>query len=423
MNDTDFSITIDTALHLDQEDSLSSYRDQFLIPLKQDGTSCAYFTGNSLGLQPVDTRDHVLEVLESWKDLGVEGHSKGALPWMTYHKPLEASLATIVGAKAEEVTLMNTLTVNLHLMMVSFYRPTPKRFKVLMEANAFPSDTYAVQSQVLLHGYDPKEAIVVIEPLPGSDIITDEAIANVLQEQGNQIALVLLGGVNYYTGQAFDMGSITDLAHAKGCQVGFDLAHAAGNLLLDLHNWDVDFAIWCTYKYLNGGPGNLSGCFIHTRHHVNQHLPRLQGWWGNHLATRFDMTNRFDPAPGAEAWQLSNPPILALSSLKASLDLFDEVGMRQLRQKSVKLTAYLSYLISHRLSDKVEIITPSTPNQRGAQLSLRLKNDGKAIHDALISSGIICDWREPDAIRVAPVPFYNAYLDVFHFVDAIAKEY
>lgn len=415
-----FDATPDCARRLDEADPLAPYRHRFHIPRHTDGREVIYLTGNSLGLQPKTTRDYVEAELDDWARMGVEGHFKARHPWMPYHETVTAPSARLVGAKPEEVVVMNSLTVNLHLMMVSFYRPTPARHRVLMEARAFPSDQYAVASQVRYHGYDPEEAILTATPRPGETTLRTEDIEALLEREGDTIALVLMGGVNYYTGQAFDMARITRAAHARGCLVGFDLAHAAGNLVLHLHDWGVDFAVWCSYKYLNAGPGSLAGCFVHERHAAAD-LPRFAGWWGHDKGTRFQMPDTFVPIPGAEGWQLSNPPILPLASLRASLDLFDEVGMEALRRKSRLLTGYLAFLLAHDLSHDIACLTPDDPEQRGAQLSLRLRRHGKAVHDRLLADGVICDWREPDAIRVAPVPFYNTFSDVYHFTRRLAR--
>ncbi|GIV61642.1 MAG: kynureninase [Rhodothermaceae bacterium] len=414
----DFEPTLDFARRMDADDPLAAYRDHFHIPKMADGADCLYFTGNSLGLQPKATRDYVLEELEDWARLGVEGHFHARHPWMPYHEFLTEQTARLVGARPVEVVVMNSLTVNLHLMMVSFYRPTPARHRIVIEAHAFPSDRYAAASQIRFHGYDPSEALVELTPRPGEDTLRTEDIEAFLAREGESVALVLLGGVNYYTGQAFDLERITRAAHAQGCVVGFDLAHAAGNLALRLHDDGPDFAVWCSYKYLNAGPGSLAGCFVHERHARAFDLPRFAGWWGHDKATRFRMPETFTPMPGAEGWQLSNPPILPLAALRASMDLFDEVGMTRLREKSVRLTGYLAYLLERLGPDRVRIITPADPDQRGAQLSLRVAG-GRAAFERLTAAGVVCDWREPDALRIAPVPFYNTFTDVYRLLEVL----
>ncbi len=406
---------------LDAEDELASYRQQFHIPKQKDGTDILYFCGNSLGLQPRKTAEYIQQELVDWANLGVEGHFHAKHPWMPYHEFLTTSLMKLVGAEANEVVAMNTLSVNLHLMMVSFYRPTTERYKILIESDAFPSDKYAVESQIKFHGLNPEEALVQLYPREGEKTIRQEDIESLLEREGKSIALIMLGGVNYYTGQLFNIKKITEAGHRQGCVVGFDLAHAAGNVPLSLHDDGPDFAAWCSYKYLNSGPGCLAACFIHNRHAHDQAIPRFAGWWGHNKTTRFNMRYDFDPIPGAEGWQLSNPPIYSLAAMRASLALFDEVGMVRLRKKSEKLTAYFEYLI-HQLNDgRIEIITPAEPENRGCQLSIRVKNADKSLHDILMEEGIITDWREPDVIRTAPVPLYNSFSDVFGFVDKLSK--
>ncbi len=341
---------------------------------------------------------------------------------MPYHEILTAPTARLVGALPSEVVVMNSLTVNLHLMMVSFYRPTQTRHKIVIEASAFPSDQYAVQSQISFHGYDPAESLLEIAPRPGETSVRTEDIEKLLAEKGEQIALIMLGGVNYYTGQAFDCSRITEAAHARGCVAGFDMAHAAGNLELQLHDCNVDFAVWCSYKYLNGGPGCVAGCFVHERHARNQALPRLAGWWGHDKSTRFQMPPQFQPIPGAEGWQLSNPSILSMAALRASMEIFDEATIKRLRAKSEALTAYLEFLLAQQPCENFSILTPRDPSQRGAQLSLQIRKGGRAICDLLAQQGIICDWREPDILRVAPVPLYNSFLDVHTFADKFLSQ-
>jgi kynureninase len=415
---------LDTSLQYaqeqDQKDVLHSFRDKFHIPKTSSGEDIIYLCGNSLGLMPKSTSIYVNQELDDWKNLGVEGHFHAKNPWMPYHEFLTDNMAHIVGAKPEEVVVMNSLTANLHFLMVSFYRPTSKRYKILFDYSPFPSDRYAIESQIRFHGFDPQEGMIELTPDAGSETVSLTHIQNILERHGDEIALILIGGVNYYTGQAYDIKSITAMGHAKGCVVGFDLAHAAGNLLLNLHDDGPDFAAWCSYKYLNSGPGSLSGCFIHERHHQAD-LPRFAGWWGNDKKTRFLMKDEFVPIPTAEGWQLSNPPILSMAAIKASLDLFEEAGIARLRKKSENLTAYLEYLISQNGSNAIKIITPTDPDQRGCQLSLQMKNPDKRLHEYLTLKGIISDWREPDVIRVAPTPLYNTFEDVWRFNQVLSE--
>ncbi len=402
---------------MDASDPLAGYRTRFLFPKKQNGRDCIYLCGNSLGLQPRTTQAYIEQELRDWAELGVEGHFHAQHPWLPYHEFLAEQTARLVGALPSEVVVMNSLTVNLHLMMLSFYRPKRERFKILIEANAFPSDQYAVQSQIKLHDLHPQNAMVELQPRTGETTLRTEDIENFIAKEGKHIALIMLGGVNYATGQAFDMKRITAAGHAQGCIVGFDLAHAAGNLVLALHEWNVDFAVWCSYKYLNAGPGGIAGCFVHERHAHDAALPRLAGWWGNNKQKRFLMQPEFEVLPGAEGWQLSNPPIFQLAALRASMEIFDEVGMERLRAKSLLLTGYLEYLLLHKASPHFSIITPRDPEQRGAQLSLQMQRNGKAVLQRLLEQNVICDWREPDLIRVAPAPLYNSFEDVFRFVE------
>ena len=411
--------TLAFAQQLDNADALAKYRTQFHFPKDNTGNPLLYFCGNSLGLQPKNVRAYIEQELLDWENLGVEGHFHAKHPWMPYHEFLTEKMANIVGAKPIEVVVMNTLTVNLHLMMVSFYRPTKTKYKIVIEKNAFPSDQYAVQSQINFHGLDCKDALIELAPRENEDIIFTEDIEKVIAEQGDSIALIMLGGVNYYTGQAFDMKRITEIAHQKNIVVGFDLAHAAGNLFLQLHDWNVDFAVWCSYKYLNSGPGGIAGCFVHEKHATDKTLPRFAGWWSNDKQKRFLMQPEFNAIDGAEGWQLSNPSILAMASLRASLDIFDEVGMEKLAEKSKQLTAYLEFLINELKNDDIEIITPKDTKQRGAQLSIRIKNSNKNFFHQLTATGVVCDWREPDVIRLAPVPIYNSFLDVYQFVQKL----
>ena len=402
------------AARLDAQDPLRAYRAEFLVPPAPGGEDMLYFCGNSLGLQPAAARRYLEEELDDWARLGVEGHFHAKRPWMSYHEQLAESTARIVGALPSEVVTMNTLTVNLHLLMVSFYRPTPARWKIIIEEKAFPSDQYAVASQLHAHGLDPVAGVVEI-PLDEDGRFSTDAARETIARHRDDAALLLLGGVNYYNGQFFDIPAITCAAHEAGIIVGVDAAHAAGNVPLRLHEWDVDFAAWCSYKYLNAGPGSTAGCFVHERHARRADLPRFAGWWGHEKATRFEMPPVFRPIEGAEGWQLSNPSILPLAAIRASLDLFDRAGMDALRAKSEQLTGYLEFLLRERSSDRWDIITPADPAQRGCQLSLRIPRDGGRLFDFLSSRHIICDWREPDVIRVAPVPLYNRFEDVRRF--------
>ena len=409
------------AREMDAQDPLAGFRDRFHIPESSAGGEAVYLCGNSLGLQPKATAEYVAAELDSWARRAVRGHFEGDFPWLPYHEFLAPDLAALVGGEAGEVVAMNTLTVNLHLAMVSFYRPTPSRHRILIEKGAFPSDHYAVESQIRFHGYDPVEALRLLAPREGEESIRDDDILETIAREGDGIALILLPGVQYYTGQVFDMAAIAQAGHEKGCVVGFDLAHAAGNIPLRLHDWDADFAVWCSYKYLNSGPGSVGGCFVHARHGQNAALPRFAGWWGQDKARRFEMTPRFAPIPGAEGWQLSNPPILSLAAIRASLDVFREVGyMAPLREKSVRLTGYLAWLLREELGGAVRIVTPDDPEKRGCQLSLKMAGGGgKALFERLEADGVYCDWREPDAIRVAPAPLYNGYRDCHRFVETL----
>jgi kynureninase len=407
------------AIAMDELDPLKEFRERFLFP-KIEGGDCVYLCGHSLGLQPKTAAAYVEQELKDWAQLGVEGHFRAKNPWMPYHRLLTEQTAELVGAKPLEVVVMNSLTVNLHLMMVSFYRPTPGRHKIVVERGAFPSDQYAVESQIRFHGFDPATSLIELTPQPGESCLRDEEIESVIERAGDAIALILLGGVNYATGQAFDMARITRSGHARGCVVGFDLAHAAGNLHLKLHEWGPDFAVWCSYKYLNGGPGCVAGCFVHERHARSWDLPRLAGWWGHDEKSRFEMGRKFQPMSGADGWQLSNPSILSLAVLRASMDIFHEASMERLRAKSVSLTSYLEFLLSRKASPKFSIITPREKERRGAQLSIRIPQNGRALCEHLTQEGILGDWREPDTFRVAPVPLYNSYHDVFRFVRRFA---
>lgn len=409
------------ANELDQSDLLARFRRLFHIPIHEDANEGIYLCGHSLGLQPKSVKAYVDEELAEWGRLGVEGHFHARHPWMPYHELLTEQTARLVGARPVEVVVMNTLTVNLHLMMVSFYRPTQTRHKIVVESNAFPSDQYAVKSQLRFHGFDSAEALIELHPREGETSIRTEDIESFLEREGKSVALVMLGGVNYYSGQVFDMERITRAAHAQGCMVGFDLAHAAGNIPLKLHDWGPDFAVWCSYKYLNAGPGSSAGCFVHERHSHSFDLPRFAGWWGTSKAERFKMGPTFEPIPGAEGWQISNPPILPLAALRASMEIFDEVGMERLRGKSEMLTGYLEYLVDQRLNNRVRIITLKHVHERGCQLSLVVSGNARGAFKGLMERGVICDWREPDVIRVAPVPLYNSFRDVFEFVNVFRE--
>lgn len=409
----------------DVQDSLAKFRDAFHFP-QHEGENCVYFCGNSLGLQPKKASEFLNVELEEWKTYGVEGHFKGRSKWMYYHKFLTDSVAQVVGAKPEEVVVMNNLTVNLHLMMVSFYRPTNTRFKILMEGGAFPSDQYAMESQVKFHGFSPEEAIVELVPREGEHTLRKEDILEKIEELGDTLALVMLGGVNYYTGQFYPLEAITKAGHAVGATVGFDLAHAAGNVPLKLHDWGADFAVWCSYKYLNSGPGGTSGVFVHERHADNPDLPRFAGWWGHDEESRFLMKKGFIPMHGAEGWQLSNAQIFPMALHRAALSVLEEAGgMEALREKSLKLTGFLEFLIDeHNAQDhspKIEVLTPRNPEERGCQLSLVVPEEGKAAFDRLTEAGVIADWREPDVIRIAPVPLYNSFEDCFRFMEIIKR--
>ena len=417
MADTEFRATKEFGASQDARDPLASFRKRFHIPKRTDGSDCVYLCGHSLGLQPKSTREYVEQELQDWSRLGVEAHFHARNPWMPYHEILTEPISRLVGALPIEVVAMNSLTVNLHLMMASFYRPTAKRNKILIEANAFPSDQYAVKSQIQYHHFHPAESLIEITPRRGETWIRTEDMEEVIDKEGEKIALIMLGGVNYYSGQAFEFSRITDAGRAKGCVVGFDLAHAAGNLPLKLHDWDVDFAVWCSYKYLNAGPGGIAGCFVHERHAHDPGLPRFAGWWGHDKENRFRMLPDFQVIPGAEGWQLSNPSILSAAALRASLDIFDQATMQRLRAKSELLTGYLSFFLGQNASKKFSVITLQDTAQRGAQLSLRVAENGRAICDALAKDGIICDWREPDILRVAPVPLYNTFSDVHTFAE------
>lgn len=407
------------AARLDAADALKHFREKFYIPKQANGEDVLYFTGNSLGLQPRTARAYIEQELEDWANLGVEGHFHAKNPWMPYHEFLTGQMAEVVGALPVETVVMNSLTVNLHLLMVSFYRPNAMRRKIVIEKNAFPSDQYAVGSQLKFHGFAPEEALIELTPRDGETTLCTGDIEKTIEENAAEIALIMLGGVNYYTGQAFDFRRITEIGQKAGAIVGFDLAHAAGNLELHLHDWNVDFAAWCSYKYLNAGPGGIAGVFVHERHAESFDLPRFAGWWGHDKATRFLMDDTFIPMRGAEGWQLSNPPIFQLAALRASLEIFEEAGMKALREKSVRLTNYLEFLLEEIKDERIEVITPADPAERGCQLSIRVKNSDKNLFRAITARGVIADWREPDVIRVAPVPLYNTFTDVYRFAEVL----
>ncbi|HEY0427367.1 MAG TPA: kynureninase [Pyrinomonadaceae bacterium] len=404
---------------LDASDALKDFREKFYIPRTPSGMEILYFTGNSLGLQPKTARAHIEQELNDWANLGVEGHFHAKNPWMPYHEIVAEQMAKLVGARAAETVVMNSLTVNLHLLMVSFYRPTRARHKIVIEAGAFPSDQYAVQSQIKFHGFDPANSLVELAPRENETLLRTEDIERTIAENADSIALILLGGVNYYTGQAYDMRRITEIGHKFGAVVGFDLAHAAGNIELHLHDWNADFAAWCSYKYLNAGPGGIAGCFVHERHADAFDLPRFAGWWGHDKQTRFLMDSKFVPMRGAEGWQLSNPPIFQLAALKASLDIFEEAGMSALTEKSKKLTGFLEFLLNEIHEQRISIITPSNANERGCQLSIRVKNADKNLFRKITAERVSADWREPDVIRVAPVPLYNTFAEVYKFTEIL----
>ena len=407
--------TLEFALELDANDELQHYRNEFHIPLQKNGEEHIYLCGNSLGLQAKRTAAFINQELADWATFGVKGHFHAKNPWMPYHEFLTESYSKIVGAKKSEVVAMNTLTVNLHLMMVSFYRPTENRHKIIIEKDAFPSDIYAVESQIKYHGYSVEDSLIKLTPRNGESAIRTEDIQTIIEREGDEISLIMLGGVNYYTGQIFDFETITKLGQDKGIIVGFDLAHAAGNIKLELHKWNVDFAVWCSYKYLNSGPGSVAATFVHERHH-NSDLPRFAGWWGHNKEDRFKMPDEFNPIKSAEGWQLSNPPILSLAVIRASLSIFDVVGMDKLVRKSKQLTDYLLFLLDSIETDRIEIITPKV---RGCQISIRVKNGNKELFDKITEKGVVADWREPDIMRLAPVPLYNSFSDVFNFYNIL----
>ncbi|MEO6720026.1 MAG: kynureninase [Ferruginibacter sp.] len=421
-NNLNHQYSLEYARQLDQQDSLYSYREQFYAPYLNNKRA-VYFLGNSLGLQPKTTQDEVMKIMEGWANFGVEGFFLGKDPWLHHHKQITPLLTGIVGAKEEELVIMNHLTVNLHLLMISFYRPTKTRYKIICEAKAFPSDQYALQSQVRLHGYDPKEAIVEVNPKTGTELITTQDIIDSIEEHKDELALVLFSGVNYYSGQVFDIAGITKAAHDAGAYVGFDLAHAAGNINLQLHDWNVDFACWCNYKYLNSGPGAIAGAFVHERHLDDERLPRLEGWWGNNVSNRFEMQNSFTSSHTAESWNMSTPPIMMLAAHKAALQVFADAGFETLLSKSKLLSEFLFFTLDHinEPVEKFSIITPRNNNEHGAQVSISIHHNAKAVFDTLLPLGIFADWREPNVIRVAPVPLYNSFEEIFIFADTLRQ--
>jgi len=419
--------TLEFAKSLDEKDPLKHFREMFYIPL-MFGKECIYFTGNSLGLQAKQTQDYVVDELEDWASLGVEGHLHARNPWLPYHEIFPQQLSKIVGCLPHEVVVMNSLTVNLHLLLVSFYRPSQQRYKIICEAKAFPSDQYAFETQAKYHGFDPADAVIEVSPREGEYILRIEDIISTIKKHGESVATVLFGGVNYYTGQLFNMKAITDAAHAIGAYAGFDLAHATGNVELHLHDWNVDFACWCSYKYLNSGPGAVGGAYIHEKHAANKDLPRFAGWWGYTKETRFKMEKGFEAIPTAEGWQLSNAPVLAMAAHKASLDVFEEAGMERLHDKRKMLCDYLLFIIDYcnsQLDEKIiQVITPQNENERGCQVSMLMLKRGKEIYNELTKQGVLADWREPNVIRVAPVPLYNSFEDVWrfgHIIETILK--
>ena len=417
--------TLSFAKQSDAQDELKHFRERFYIP-QHEGKDKIYFTGNSLGLQPKSARDYIMQELEDWARLGGEGHTNAKRPWIPYHEFFSNQLAAIVGCLPEEVVAMNSLTVNLHLLMVSFYQPTKEKYKIICEAKAFPSDQYAFESQVRYHGFDPADAIIEVNPRDGEHTIRTEDILSTIQQHAQSTALVLFSGVNYYTGQSFDVQAITKAAHKAGAFAGFDLAHAAGNIEMHLHDWQVDFACWCTYKYLNSGPGSVGGAYIHQKHAANKKMQRFAGWWGYKKDTRFNMAKGFDPIPTAEGWQISNAPVMSMAAHKAALDIFEEAGIKRLSKKGKQLSGYLIFVlneINNELNEKIiEVITPGNENERGCQVSFIVKRNGKDIFKYLMANGVSVGWREPEVIRVAPVPLYNTFEEVWKFGQMILKQ-
>lgn len=418
-----FDARPETASKLDAADPLARFRDEFKIPLGPNGLPQIYFVGNSLGAVPARTAQYVTQELDRWANLGVAGHFTGDTAWKSYHELVSNQMAQLVGAKSDEVVVMNSLTVNLHLLMISFYRPTARRHKVLIEEHAFPSDHFAVESQIRQRGFDPATSLVIIRPKEGSETIAPDDILRTINDIGDELALVLLPGVQYFTGQVMPMPAITAAGHGVGANVGFDLAHAAGNIELNLHDWGVDFAAWCGYKYLNGGPGCVGSAYVHRRHIADPDLPKLLGWWGTNKATRFEMKTEFDPIPTVESWQISNVPVLSMAAMRASLDVFEEAGgIQPLRKKSELQIAYLDFLIDKTLTDRIVNLTPAAMGERGCQFALRVIADGidgRVIYEQLEAAGVACDWRYPDVIRVAPVPLYTTFTDIYQFVHIL----
>jgi kynureninase len=410
------------AIEADKNDPLAHYKDQFYFP-QHEGKNAIYFCGNSLGLQPKKAASYIEAELESWKSIAVGGYFGGKNPWLYYPDQCKPALAAMIGAKEDEVTVMNALTVNLHLMMLSFYKPTAVRFKIMMEAGAFPSDQYAIETLVKHFGLNPTDAIIEIAPKEGEKTLHTSDILDAIEAAGDSLAMVMFGGINYYTGQFFDLSAITEKAHAVGAIAGFDLAHVVGNIPLQLHDWKVDFAVWCSYKYLNAGPGAVGGAFVHEMHSGNINTPRLAGWWGNEEKERFKMEKGFIPKANANGWNLSTSQVFNTTALNASLSLYNEIGIEALRNKSMLLTSYLEYLLCQLTNISFEIITPTNPSERGAQLSLYFNTKGKAIHNKLIESGVIVDYREPGVIRVAPAPFYCSFEDVYRFYEIIKNNF
>lgn len=418
---TESDLTESGARALDDSDALRGFRERFFIPPGAGGKEPSiYLVGNSLGCQPRAAGDLLKQELEDWARLGVEGHVDGRDPWLRYHEQFREPLARLVGAKPDEVVVMNTLTVNLHLLMVSFYRPTAQRYRIVIEDAAFPSDSYAVASQAAVHGFDPSDAILRLKPRDGETLLRTEDVEAVIREHGDTIALVMLGAVNYLTGQFFDMERITKAGHDCGAKVGWDLAHAVGNVPCRLHDCGADFAAWCHYKYVNSGPGAVAGAFVHERH-AGEDLPRFAGWWGNDPETRFIMGPDFVPRNHVDAWQISNPPILAMTPLKASLAIYEDAGIDRLREKSIRLTGYLERLLRERCSESVSILSPTDAEQRGAQLSISVKGDARTVRDRLFERGVVLDFREPDVLRPAPAPLYVSFQDVWRFVDILQE--
>jgi kynureninase len=414
-----FENSLEFVKQLDEKDELKKFRNRFHIP-KKNGHEVIYFCGNSLGLEPRSTKQYIEQELFDWASLAVDGHFEAKHPWYHYKEFLKESVAKLLGAKSDEVVVMNSLTVNLHLLLVSFYRPTKKCYKIICEYDAFPSDIYALQSQASFHGFNPDEAVIMLKARDGEYCLRTEDIIKAINNCGDSLATVMLGAVNFYTGQFFDLAEITKATHDAGASCGFNLAHAAGNIPMRLHDWNVDYACLCSYKYLNAGPGSVAGIFVHENHLKNMHLPRFAGWWGNDPDTRFEMLKTFVPHPSASAWALSNDAVLSMAALKASLDIFDEAGIERLRKKSELMTGYLEFILE-QINFKLEIITPKEIEYRGCQLSIIARGMGKELHEKLTDANVICDWREPNVIRIAPVPLYNSFEDIFRFGEIFER--